>query len=552
MRWNLRIVAALMVAGSVGVVGGPGAAQAARTLEVTPATGLLHGDVVALHGTGFTPAATVYFCQGVVEGTAGPEDCGGAIQTAQADDAGEFTASYTVQRFMSPSVVGSTIDCAQPSAACAIGASDFFAPSSGAAFAPLTFTAQPPRTLTVTPAAGLVDGDVVAVHGTSFVPADTVTVCQGSGTLCLAPAETVQADAAGEFSVDYTVQRLVQLSGVTSIDCAAPTASCSMLSVPGTGGAAVPLAFAPQPPLPQISGIVTDAGGQPVPGVDVWAYAPTDSWVGSRQAVTDAQGSFEIAQVEPDVQYRVLFRPPAGSPLAPEWWRDQLTRQNAGAIMMPAANIWKVHGQLDEAGAITGSVTDTNGNPVPGVQVSAFGSRDTWVASHVASTASDGTYRIDGVRPPETGAGYRVLFSPPAGSGLGTEWFDDADGRTLATEVAVAGGQTLGGVDAELAQTGAISGTVTDAGGNPVPGVQVSAYAPGDTWVGTHTVSTGADGTYRIDAVRPAAYRVRFVPPFSSGLVPEWFEDATHRAQATDVNVSSGQVAAVDAQLARP
>jgi protocatechuate 3,4-dioxygenase beta subunit len=550
MGWNLRIAAALMVASSVGVAGVPGAAQTTRTVEVTPATGLLDGDVVALHGTGFTPAATVYFCQGVVEGTPGPEDCGGTIQSVQANDAGEFTASYTVQRFMSPPIVGSEIDCAQPSAACAIGASDFFASSPGAAFAPLTFTPQPPRTLTVTPAAGLADGDVVAVHGTGFVPAGTVTVCQGIGTVCRAPAEMVQADAAGEFSVDYTVQRLVEVSGSTRIDCAAPTASCSMLSFPGTGAAAIPLAFAPQPPLPQLSGTVTDAGGQPVPGVDVWAYAPADSWVGSRQAVTDAQGSFEITQVEPGVPYRVLFRPPAGSPLAAEWWDGQRARQDAGVVELSAAAIAEVHGQLDEAGAITGSVTDGNGNPVPAVQVSAYGPRDTWIASHVASTASDGTYRIGGLRPAETGDVYRVLFSPPAGSGLATEWFDDAGGRTLATEIAVPGGQTLGDVDAQLAQTGAIAGTVTDAGGSPVPGVQVSAYAPGDFLVATHTVSTGADGTYRIDGVRPGAYRVRFAPPPFGSLAAEWFENATTRAQATDVIVSSGQVAGVDAQLA--
>ena len=106
MRWNLRIATAVMVASSVGAVGVPGAAQAARTLAVTPATDLLDGDVVALHGTGFTPSATVYFCQAVVDGTPGPEDCGVPFQTAQADEAGEFVATYTVRRFMSPSSVG--------------------------------------------------------------------------------------------------------------------------------------------------------------------------------------------------------------------------------------------------------------------------------------------------------------------------------------------------------------------------------------------------------------------------------------------------------------
>ena len=177
----VRIVASLIVACSVGVVGVPSAAQATRTLTVTPPSDLVDGAVVALHGTGFTPSATVYFCQGVDDGTPGPDDCGVAFQSAQADGAGEFVASYTVRRFMSPSSVGTTIDCAQPSANCTIGASDFFASTPGFVFAPITFTPQPPRTFTVTPDTELVDGDIVALHGTGFTPSASVTVCQGVG-----------------------------------------------------------------------------------------------------------------------------------------------------------------------------------------------------------------------------------------------------------------------------------------------------------------------------------------------------------------------------------
>jgi protocatechuate 3,4-dioxygenase beta subunit len=405
--------------------------------------------------------------------------------------------------------------------------------------------------VTVTPNGDLVDGDVVSIDGSSFVPGDTVSVCQGVGTNCSVPMETVQVDAAGEFSISYTVQRLVTTSGSTMTDCAVPSASCSMNHAASTGSGAVPLVFAPQPPRPQISGTVTDAQGAPIPGVDVWAYTPADSWVGSLQAATDAQGSFEFAQVEPGVEYRILLRPPAGSPLAAEWWDEQPARQRADVVALSAAQLTEVHAQLEEAGAISGSVTDTDGNPVPGVQVWAFSPGDTWIGSHTTSTGSDGTYRIDSLRPVETGTAYRVLFLPPAGSGLAPEWFDDAGHRSLATDVTVTGGQTVAGIDGELAQAGAISGSVTDTDGNPVPGVRVSAFGPGDTLIASHTTSTASDGTYRIGAIRPAVYRVRFSPPTGSGLAPEWFDDASHRAEATDVTVPPGQTTAgIDAHLA--
>jgi len=79
--------------------------------------------------------------------------------------------------------------------------------------------------------------------------------------------------------------------------------------------------------------------------------------------------------------------------------------------------------------------------------VSAYAPGDTLVASHTTSTTSDGTYLIGDVRPTD----YRVRFSPPAGSGLAREWFDDAGSRSLATAVTVTGGQTAGGIDAQLA-----------------------------------------------------------------------------------------------------
>jgi protocatechuate 3,4-dioxygenase beta subunit len=555
---TFRIVASLVVASAVVVVGMPSAAQTTSTLTVTPDTGLVDRDVVALHGTGFTPSATVFFCQGVDDGTPDPSDCGAPIQSALADAAGEFSANYTVRRFMTPSSVGATIDCAQPSANCVIGALDNPFGSFHIALAPIAFAPQPPRTLTVTPDTGLVDGDVVAVHGTEFIPGDTVSICEGIETICLGESsQSAEVNTAGEFSANLTVQRFLTTSGFTRVDCAVPSAGCAvLLEWPSSAGvpdrATVPLTFAPQPSVPQISGTLTDPGGTPVPGVDVWAYTPSDAWVGSLRTVTDAQGAFEFAQVEPGVHYRILFRPPAGSPLASAWWSGQPTRQLANVIALSAAEFTEVHEQLEEAGAISGSVTDGSGNPVSGAQVVVFGQGDTWVGTHATSTTADGTYVIGDLRPVETGSEnrYRVLFAPPAGSGLASEWFDDAASRSLATDVTVSAGQTVGGIDAQLEETGAISGSVTDTNGNPVSGVRVSAYAPGDRWVGSYATSTASDGTYVIGTVRPADYRVLFAPPAGSGLASEWFDDAASRSLASDVTVPPGQTAAgIDAQL---
>ena len=255
--------------------------------------------------------------------------------------------------------------------------------------------------------------------------------------------------------------------------------------------------------------------------------------------------------MEPGVDYRILFRPPAGSPLGSEWWDEQPGRPLATVIALSSAELTEVHAQLEAASGISGSVTDSNGNPMPGVEVRVFGPGDTWVASHIISTASDGTYRIGDLRPVRPASTTVCSSRLPQTPVLAPEWFDDAARRSLATPVTVPGGQTVAGIDARLEQAGAISGSVTGTNGNPVSGVQVSAFGPGDTLVATRTTSTTPDGTYLIGDLRPADYRVRFSPPPGSGLAPEWFDDAAQRAQATAVAASPGQTAAgIDAQLA--
>ena len=262
------------------VVATPSAAQTTRTLTVTPDAGLANGDPVELHGSGFTPLATVFFCQGVTDATPGSDDCGAPIGSASANDVGEFSASYTVRRFISPGSVGATIDCAQPAATCAFGASDFFETNAGFAFAALSFAPLPPTTLTVTPDTGLVDGGGVAVHGAGFTPSDTVFFCQGvdafppSFSDCgVSPPQHAQVDGSGEFSANYTAQRFIRTSNGAMRDSAAPSAQCAMNFVtPGDDPlGVVPVTFAAQSPVPgQIFGTVTDPAGAPVPGAAVW------------------------------------------------------------------------------------------------------------------------------------------------------------------------------------------------------------------------------------------------------------------------------------------
>jgi hypothetical protein len=460
MNATLRIVVSALFASSLVVVASPAAAQATRALTVTPETGLLDGDVVALEGSGFTPSETVYFCQGISDTTPGPEDCGGPISSSSADEVGEFSSTYTVQRFITPSSVGATIDCAQPSANCAIGASDFLSPSPGVAFAPLSFTPQQPVSVTVTPGTGLHDGQVVLVEGSGFLPEQSVQLCQElddrvSG-FCPTEIDFVPADDEGDFSVEFTVRRFVTPPGAgVTTDCAAPSATCAMSALgsgPVAPSAVTVIGFAPQPAVEVAAfGTVRGPTGQPLAGTQVWAYTPSDTWVGSLQTVTDAQGSYEFPEFESGVPHRILFFTPAGSMFVSQWFDQAFNRQFATPITLSAGEFVQANAQLGDGSSISGSVSDTNGNPVAGVTVWAFGPGDTWVGSYVTSTGSDGTYLIGNVAP---GHEYQVRFVPPAGSGLAIEWWDDAPKRrTAAFFVVVSSEEPSTGIDAVLGPT---------------------------------------------------------------------------------------------------
>lgn len=206
--------------------------------------------------------------------------------------------------------------------------------------------------------------------------------------------------------------------------------------------------------------------------------------------------------------------------------------------------------QLEDACApsISGTVTaEATGTPVAGVLVGAFAPGDTWLPSVMTTTAADGTYVLADV----VDGPHRVIFSPPGGSGLVLEWWDDATAST-ATPVTVAGAP-VSGIDAALATAATISGTVvTDGTGTPVAGAPVSAVAPTDTWWPTATTTTAADGTYVLTGLPAGSYKVVFGQPAGTPYRSEWHQDVASRDAATPVVVAAGAVVDVDASLFLP
>ena len=322
-------------------------------------------------------------------------------------------------------------------------------------------SAQSAPSVTVIPDSGLVGGQVITVDGSGFAPSSIVAMCQGRLTpnptqsdCAGAGYSEVQTDVTGAFSVPFNLARFITPASThTTLDCA-QSVQCGVgaaeATVPLGTVAVAPLKFAPQPPATfAMKGEVTGPGGNPLGGVGVWAYTPSDTWVGSLQTVTDANGNYQL-DINPAVSYVVRYNPPAGTDLIAQWYDFQTHRKNGDPATLGAAFVDPVvtlqTQQLDAGGAIAGVVTDSSGAAVSNATVWAYGPGDTWVGSFGATTAADGSYRMAGVRP----ANYKVRFMPPNQSGLAIQWYDNATSAASAKAVTVRSGSTTTGVDDQL------------------------------------------------------------------------------------------------------
>jgi protocatechuate 3,4-dioxygenase beta subunit len=292
-----------------------------------------------------------------------------------------------------------------------------------------------------------------------------------------------------------------------------------------------------------ISGTVKDTLGGNVEGAAVVAFPQGAGSIAV--AYTGADGTYTFENVVPD-SYKMAFVPPIESGLKGQWFDHVESAALATDVVVTAGFASTgIDADLVAGPTISGTVTDSEGNPLAGVTVGAYRDTDVWTGTATATTAADGTYTLKNVPP----GSYRLRFGPSAGTGI-AEWYDNSPSRAGAMVINVSEGGVLTDVDAELALTSTISGTVTDHEGNPLAGVTVAAYSPSNIWVANATAVTAADGTYTVQGLAPGSYRIRFGPPTGSGLRVEWYDNSPTRAGGTLINLAGGlAVTSVNAAL---
>jgi hypothetical protein len=201
-------------------------------------------------------------------------------------------------------------------------------------------------------------------------------------------------------------------------------------------------------PPARIAGTVTAAGAGALGGVVVTALklAPTGSWAEADNAVTAADGSYQIGKFDSGT-YRIRFDDPSGQ-FETEFYDDQPRVDLAQDLVLKVngGKLENIDAELGAAANFTGRVTDSAAAGIPGATVTAYvRSGADWVEYQHVTTGADGAYDLGGL----PGGIYTLGFADPA-SGISEFWNDKAD-LASANSITVTNDGTMSGLDAMLA-----------------------------------------------------------------------------------------------------
>ncbi len=259
-------------------------------------------------------------------------------------------------------------------------------------------------------------------------------------------------------------------------------------------------------------------------------------------ASTDANGNYAMA-VRSAISVKVNFSPPFNDPVPhlSEWWNDRRTFQEADPLPIGEGDATGIHAALERGVFIRGRVTNESGDALAQVFVSASVFGGPCCESYFGVSGATGDYAM----PVRQNVDVKVAFFPPFGSDLLFEYYNNKPDFGTADVVPVRV-IDVPSINAELERGGRVSGTVTDAAGAAISGVNVNVQTETGAFVAF--ARTANDGGYSV-VLRPGRYKVAFFPPFGSALLFEYYNNKFLLDTADVVAVGTAAVGGIDAVL---
>ncbi len=293
-----------------------------------------------------------------------------------------------------------------------------------------------------------------------------------------------------------------------------------------------------------VSGTVTgEDTGLPLTNVRARAYeAATGDYVTSDY--TDDSGVYLITGLAAG-SYKLRFTDYDGNYLE-EYYDDKPDLDSANPIAVTAGVTTTANADLAPAGLISGTITaEMGGAPLDGISVYAYKAASGDYVNNDYTDAT-GAYLVGGL----ASGSYKLRFSDSDNQYL-TEYYDDKPDLNSADPVAVTAGVTTTNVNAQLAQAGLVSGTVTgEDTGLPLTNVRVRAYeaATGDY---INSDYTDDSGHYLVGGLAPGPHKLRFTD-YDERYLEEYYDDKPDLNNADPITITAGvTTTGIDAQLTR-
>ncbi|BAJ74439.1 hypothetical protein MTES_1475 [Microbacterium testaceum StLB037] len=294
-----------------------------------------------------------------------------------------------------------------------------------------------------------------------------------------------------------------------------------------------------------ISGTVTLPAGVTGSSMDVSvsAYTLDQPWSPKASTMASPGGTYVLNGLEPGT-YKLRFSADRLNVLT-QWWKEKPDFDSATAMVLGSRNITGVDVKLRKSASISGTITVPEGVRADQIAVSAVPTSNEWGTSFQGQVGSDGRYIVTGL----PAGSFKVRFSSWQAPVL-DEWWKDATDFARAQSVTLASGQDQSGIDASLARSSSLSGTIGRSGGAPVAGVTIEVYRRSDdgSWQWTQQTTTASTGTYSFPRLSPGTYTLHAKPP-TGDLLPEYYNDKPSLATASALTVDSGSRRDVTANM---
>jgi hypothetical protein len=281
-----------------------------------------------------------------------------------------------------------------------------------------------------------------------------------------------------------------------------------------------------------ISGrVTTTPGGAPISQVLVKAYNAAGGYSSAR---TDSSGNYTIKHIRIGDGFRkVQFDAQSAGNFLSEWFNDKPSQSAADPVNIAArATTENISAQLGGGGIISGRVTNTTGNGIANVNVSVNDLSNNYVKGGL--TDANGYYSAQGL----AAGTYKVAFYPPQGSYYVSQWYNGKADQASADPVSVTVGATTGGINAQLAIGGGISGHVGAALGGNIQDVDVEARDLSNNFV--RSSRTDTNGNYTILGLPGGTYKIYVNRSGSGNYVPQYYSGKATFDLADQISVTTG------------